>query len=634
MHRSIAATVLSLSLLLAVSMTALSQFTLTLEQEIVNAVATYYLANPPSRTMASAWIAGPPLPLRASQDCEECPVLAWVIELGPIGFMVTSWDPRVEPLIAFSTESEFPWEEDAENALRSVLIEDMMTRTEAHDAGLARGADANTDKWRSIVLSTTTLDPYDLVGIDYGVTTYASCLLSPGPISTYEGPQPLILPIDQWDQELLYNEYCPCSLGCHDVCSNTSQRYKPGCVARAMAQVLYFHRFLDIQRMDSIVGQYDSNCPTGSTSSGDCCTLGKQDLGLGNPTYWTVSTAASRLCFSAAASLSAEFGMYATGATFSDAAQVLETIWQFSPTTLFGPNTVGPACFDHLEADVLCRRLSLLELAGYSAYHAVVCDGYKREHAAENGTLLQLTNFYHLQMGRSCGGTTAWYNLTNPKNYPQGYCATNQVILDIAPPGTPACVGTCSVDLRVDRENGRYEQSDHAIITASVGRPAATVLYDFNPAIYSDFSFLSPFTFWTGDTIGTGSEQLSLIPFRIQGNGIQTLVLVADMGSCIAIDSCRYAVGVDKALLNKATIGIAERSGTRSIRYHISCDCNVIQAWVFLINPHEGPISLPCAQTTSGTISASQLPTTIPGECLVVLIANTTLGVLAATCRY
>ena len=609
------------------------EIALEMEQQIVEVMATYYMNNPPVPEMDGFSIAAAPMPLQAIPDCEECPVLAWVTELWPTGFIVTSWDVRVEPMIAFSTESEFPWEDDPENALRDVIIADMLNRISAHDRGVARGEDANLQKWRSILLDTADLDPFDVVGVSRNPLAYASHVMLPGPTSEYEGPEPLIREADQWSQQACYNEYCPCSQGCPEDCAQVTDRYKPGCVARAMAQVLYFHRYLDTDSMGRIVGEYTlGRGPTGPDKK---CTLYKEDLELGDPSLWNLSNAASRLCFAAAASLSARFEQLATGADFEDAADVLCDVWGFLPTSLFEPGYVDSACFDRLEADVLCRRPCLLELRGYNvASHAVTCDGYKREHMKEDGTVFKLTSYYHLQMGRSTGGTTAWYNLTNPTNYPAGYCATVQAVLDIAPPTATVCAGDCSVDLRADRENGRYAQAEAPVITAQSGRPAAAVLYDFNPLLFDLLSFLTSVTFGTSHTIGREPTQLSLFPIRIQGLGIQTLILVADMGACTAIDACRYAVGVDASLLDDAQVSVIGQAGSRLIDYRITCDCDVNRVWIYLVTPERGPVHIPCDQKAQGTVSVSHHADAVPGECLVLLIANTTKGVLAGTCRY
>lgn len=474
--------VVACSVVILIATVSASAQDLSPEQQIVEAIATYYISNPPVPEMRDRGIAAPPVPLRATPNCEECRVLAWVTALEPTGFIVTSWDSRVEPLIAFSTESDFPWEDgpaitfsiswgsrvepskvyfwespppdpvvvdpliafstkfefpwddDPGNALRDVLIRDMLDRIEAHDAGVAQGAAANLLKWRSIVQSSTQFDPFDIVGAFEEPPTYASHAMLPGPTSEYEGPEPVIPGADQWNQQAVYNEYCPCSQGCPDACTSATDRYKPGCVARAMAQVLYFHRYLDTSSMGGIVGRYKS--------SRQECTLRRRDLALGDPNQWTVSNTASRLCFAAAASLSAEFG-HATGASFEDAADVLEDVWGFrSPTHYKDADSVDLACFDRLEADVLCRRPCLLELKGYNvASHAVVCDGYREERTEVVGALPKLTNYYHLQMGRSSGGTTAWYNLTDPGNYPGDYCVTSQAILNITPPTAAECAG-------------------------------------------------------------------------------------------------------------------------------------------------------------------------------------------------
>lgn len=101
-----------------------------------------------------------------------------------------------------------------------------------------------------------------------------------------------------------------------------------------------------------------------------------------------------------------------------------------------------------------------------------------------------------------------------------------------------------------------------------------------------------------------------------------------------AIDACRYAVGVDANLLNDAQVKVIERSGSRSINYDITCNCDVNRVWIYLVIPERGPVHIPCDQVAQGTVSVSHLADAVQGEYVVLLIANTTKGVLAATCRY
>ena len=609
----------------------------TVEEQIVGAVAAYYLANPPVPELAGYGIANLPIPLRANPDCQECRILAWVQELEPTGFIVTSWDYRVEPLIAFSTEAEFPWEEEPENALRDVLVEDMIARTAAHDNGVAQGRDENLLKWRSIVLQSTRLDPFDLVGNSDRALAYASWALEPASTSEFQGPQPVIPHEKRFDDTCVYNDYCPCAAGCAGDCANVlaEQRYKPGCVARAMAQILYFHGYLAPTSFPPIIASYKSRSTLGTTAYDASCGLAYGELdALSDLSTWSSPDTPSQLCFAAAATLSARFGLYGTGASFEDAADALRNTWGYSRADLITSGFIDSSDFDRVEADVLCGRPSLLELRGYNtACHAVVCDGFKREYASMDGALLRLTSYYHLQMGRSTGGTTTWYNLTDPAAYPANYCVTKQAILGIATPISLPCVGDCTADLHVDRENGRYEQSDLPVITAQTGRPASTVLYDFNPAIYSIFTFLSPFTFATTDSLGTESKTLSLIPFRAQGVGIQTFVLLADMGQCSAMDVCQYAVGVDIALLHAAQIAFVSRGGATRIDFSVAADCIVNHVWVYLVTALQGAVAIPCPQANHGSVSVSQFVAGAEGDCLALVIANTNKGVLAAVCR-
>ena len=68
--------------------------------------------------------------LREIRD-DDGTVLAYVTELEPLGFIATSTDTDITPIIAYSFKNSFPAEEDRKNPLYRLLKEDMKLRKKA-----------------------------------------------------------------------------------------------------------------------------------------------------------------------------------------------------------------------------------------------------------------------------------------------------------------------------------------------------------------------------------------------------------------------------------------------------------------------------------------------------------------------
>ena len=68
--------------------------------------------------------------LREIRD-DDGTVLAYVTELEPRGFIATSTDTDITPIIAYSFKNSFPADQDRNNPLYRLLKEDMKLRTKA-----------------------------------------------------------------------------------------------------------------------------------------------------------------------------------------------------------------------------------------------------------------------------------------------------------------------------------------------------------------------------------------------------------------------------------------------------------------------------------------------------------------------
>ncbi|MBU0595583.1 C10 family peptidase, partial [Candidatus Bipolaricaulota bacterium] len=182
--------------------------------------AQYYVYESPPPALAAAVAAGaqlvlPPRPFPSAEI-----KVAWVFDLTGPGFVITSAHTDLEPLIAYSTESEFPWGRDPENSFRQVLLLDLALRILGRSA--SQGA-------CDVPLYQQMWGPF--VGARFGPVLASLSYLTTGR-STYSGPDPIIAFVNDWHQD------APCNSRCAGD--------KVGCVPLAMAQIICHHQHPDL----------------------------------------------------------------------------------------------------------------------------------------------------------------------------------------------------------------------------------------------------------------------------------------------------------------------------------------------------------------------------------------------------
>lgn len=200
----------------------------------------------------------------------------------------------------------------------------------------------------------------------------------------------------QWGQEDFYNFYCPRD---HDGPNN---RVVTGCVATAMAQLIYYFRF-----PDTGIGSYsylDS-------------TYGVQFADYGHTTYnyaamcdkpTSINDAISTLMYHCGVGVDMVYGPDGSGMYNHSAANVLKTYFKYSPQTQYVFRDSTNANWDSLIIRHLDQKIPLY-YAGWSVPningHGFICDGY------------QMTGdqyFYHFNFGWN--GSYNDYFYTNALN--------------------------------------------------------------------------------------------------------------------------------------------------------------------------------------------------------------------------
>ncbi|MDI6448559.1 C10 family peptidase [Anaerobaca lacustris] len=146
-------------------------------------------------------------------------VLAYVIELEPEGFVVTSADTDITPIVAYSFRSAFADWADVRHPLYGLLTEDMRRRV------AARG---QSDPSRA-VLSNAQWAAYSGQGAPMARGQTFQQWPVEGSTSTGGWLE------TTWHQDAPYNAFCPLD-------PVDGLRSYVGCVATAMAQVVHYHR--------------------------------------------------------------------------------------------------------------------------------------------------------------------------------------------------------------------------------------------------------------------------------------------------------------------------------------------------------------------------------------------------------
>jgi hypothetical protein len=137
-------------------------------------------------------------------------VLAYIVKYDPVGFIIVSGEDRIEPIIVFSTDSKFRWDQPERNFLRYFLGNDMSNRW----AHLGMHIHKNWSYLRSRLY-----EPLDKVKFDKGTDDIY-----------------VLWNTALWDQDFPYNDTVIAHNG-------NTPGIPTGCVATAMAIKMRFHEW-------------------------------------------------------------------------------------------------------------------------------------------------------------------------------------------------------------------------------------------------------------------------------------------------------------------------------------------------------------------------------------------------------
>ncbi len=342
--------------------------------------------------------------LREIRD-DDGTVLAYVTELGPRGFIATSADTDITPIIAYSFKNSFPADEDRKNPLYRLLKEDMKLRKKALAEYDQFKTTENNNLWN----------------------LYADEDTGPSLSQTFQQwPLENMTPTggwleSTWDQDSPYNDFCPLD-------PVDANRTYVGCVATAMAQVINYHRQCNVSfDEDDEYTTYsgidiDKDSDIYDFPSFEELNEHLEDLRLKYSRQIEPNdTDVAALSFACGIATEMDYTSKASGASPYEARYALRYKFGFHSADMTGG--LSHEFYRTLQENMINRLPVFLAISPTDGYggHALICDGYNT-----NGE-------YHLNFGWGPDSpgemTEVWYHL--PSNLPSDLNIVTEVILNI-----------------------------------------------------------------------------------------------------------------------------------------------------------------------------------------------------------
>jgi hypothetical protein len=363
----------------------------------------------------------------------------YVVYLKPSGFIIVPADDLVEPIIAFAPAGEFVNSDS--NPLGALVRRDVPARVASAQAVPKAPAAsphriAARAKWAQLNAAVAAAQALPATGA-LSVTDLRVAPL----IQTTWSEQTVL---DLYPGLACYNYYVPPG-------PNGSQyNYPCGCVATAMAQLMYFWRYPTAGvGTGSFTIYVTDRDRTANLRGGD---------GAGGPYPWssmvaspttTNITLAQRqaigaLCYDAGVSVGMDYNMSnsgQSGASLSDAAFALQNTFMYSnviqaANDYISDSNIGSGLVGMINPNLDAGLPVILGITGPIGGHAVVADGYGYDGA---------TLYHHLNMGWS-GSYDAWYNLPNVNAGPDVFNVVFQCLYNIYMTGNGEIISGRVVD--------------------------------------------------------------------------------------------------------------------------------------------------------------------------------------------
>ena len=360
------------------------------------------------------------------KDTQTGETLAYVLGLKPKGFIVVSPDTDITPIIAYSFQGNFPFENFKDNVLLHMVKRDMGNRIEAIPVVSKALKTKNNDLWEKYQLAENSFIDKRVRATVYG----------PYLETTWDQGHP-------WKGG--YNFYCPLDPIYWDL--GYDYRSVVGCVATAMAQIINYHQYPSSVTFTS-KDNYRSEMNPKDSLGTRVIYITATNANISSITYPASNDMIAKLSYACGVSVHMKYSAVASGTYTYNVATALKNKFGYASATAITPRTdlIGiPYDVDfypRLQNNMKNRQPAQLAISsiesttGKGGGHSIVCDGY----SSSSGQ-------YHLNYGWGSddpADNTWWYSL--PEGWdcirPNGETYDNLIkyaVLDIIPsPSVPA----------------------------------------------------------------------------------------------------------------------------------------------------------------------------------------------------
>ncbi|NOX19269.1 MAG: T9SS type A sorting domain-containing protein [Chlorobi bacterium] len=325
--------------------------------------------------------------IKVLYDAEGKNVIAYVVPLLPKGYIIFSNERRINPVLGYSTQTDFNYKDSPENFTLNLTRTDMEMRLKSLRNKTARNEVVNNnlrlwDEYISGKIPAEEKSPLEIIG-------------------------PFV--VSDWGQgyvsgDALYNLYTP-------------NNWPAGCVATGLAQVLNYYKWPP--RGVGSHGYTDNNTGYQFADFGNTIYDWPNTLDQYNDVWITDEqrAAAGTLTYHSAVSLNMDFEADGSTASTSDVPYALHSY--FRSAGHYTSRSVS-GFWTALKNNMLDYRPAIVAISGTGIGHAAVVSGY----ADNNG-------YYHLNPGWY-GDYNGWYDISGSWNM-AGYTYVNGAAKGIVP---------------------------------------------------------------------------------------------------------------------------------------------------------------------------------------------------------
>jgi len=330
-------------------------------------------------------------------------ILAYIFNLSPIGFIITSTDTDITPILAYSFRNDFSMEKSILNQGYIFIEKNMTLQKEALNLISNETKQENNETWNKYLSGD---ESYFLTrDVTWPPDEYGSSTSGWIEVEWNQNPNP-------------YYTFCPMD--------PSGSRCVVGCVATAMAQIMYFHRYIGnpvFNNSDDYWSTYTSpvihidndhdlwDFPTFSELNIHLADLADAFAANGEISNDMISA----INFGAGVSVEMGYSSQGSGAYTSDVPSALLNKFDYDSAT-FTANING-TFYTNLQNNMEDAKPAFFGISGSQVGHAIICDGWN-----------ETDNTYHLNMGWG-GQDNGWYTL--PYGMPAGYNAIEQAVINI-----------------------------------------------------------------------------------------------------------------------------------------------------------------------------------------------------------